>query len=209
MNLATTMPEIPPHVLDLQNPPNERWAFGRHYGLKTPLLDWSRSPFIAAFWAFSDRVISENPDLEIPNPGMRIKTSGRDVVVWELSCANDLFEDGEFELIDNARYELHRQRAQTGVFTSLEHDNFTDIVSYLAYRGKGTHLERYVIPCSSEQDICVALSDLQRMNINFATLFPDPEGAAMQANMSLILDTAFKRASQDNPSWDAPPPVDC
>ena len=128
--LAAALPEIPKQTLKTDD---DWWSFGRHFGLHTPLLDWSRSPFIAAFWAFVDRVTSENPHLGSPNP-QGIMSSGPPVVVWELSCTNDVFVEGEFSFVDTVRYELHRQRAQVGVFTWLEHDEYINVESYLESR---------------------------------------------------------------------------
>ncbi len=176
---AAAMPEIP---LSKTDPDVDWWTFGRHYGLNTPLLDWSWSPFIAAFWAFADRMTRENPHLGGPSPQWPT-ASQSPVVVWELSRKDDTFVDEEFSLIDNVRYELHRQRAQQGIFTWLEHDKHIDIESYLAWRNLGHVLERYEIPYGSS--VGDAISDLMRMNIHYGTVYPDPEGAAKQANLGI------------------------
>ena len=204
--LVSTMPNMPDHT----NWNNlDWWGFGRHFGLHTPLLDWSKSPFIAAFWAFSGRVFSETTPSEtfMYSP----MTSKDPVVVWELACSQEIGETGVFGVIDNVKYELHRQRAQIGVFTLLNHREFTDLESYLASKEYGNRkmswrLERYEIPCSSKEEAALSLSDLNRMNINYATVFPDSEGAALQANFaSHWFEMETNLGPREKPSWDSPP----
>lgn len=43
----------------LHLPVYEYWAYLRHHGFPSPLLDWTYSPYIAAFFAFSEKIDSE------------------------------------------------------------------------------------------------------------------------------------------------------
>ena len=178
--LTKTMHGIP---LQQSDPDEDWWAFGRHYGLNTPLLDWSRNPYIAAFWAFSERLIYENPHLAPiggPTPNAKSDSSGP-VVVWELLCSDTVFSPEDFRFIDNVRFEFHRQSAQKGVFTWLEHYEHTDVESYLSSKDCASFLSRHEIFLSNSID---ALSDLDKTGINYGSVFPDSDGAARQSIFS-------------------------
>jgi hypothetical protein len=56
-------PELLYRLGDLFPPPLYRYmAYLRHFAFPSPLLDWSRSPFVAAFFAFRDDPSDEKPE---------------------------------------------------------------------------------------------------------------------------------------------------
>ena len=156
------------------------WALGRHHGLNTPLLDWSRSPYVSAFFAFSEH-------LRLRESGVAV---GDTVAVWALSNWRGLLVPGEFELVAPRSFSNPRQRAQRGVFTRLTHQRCFDLESYLAARSEDGCLTLWEVPAV---EAAVALDDLRMANITPGTLFPDLNGAATEANAAYeaVFDAAL------------------
>lgn len=160
---------------------NDWWALGRHHGLITPLLDWTRSPYVAAFFAFFDLADHKAPGFKSGMHSRSPLASTSDIVaVWQLVEQDGMTVDNEFEVVTSRVDFAQRQKSQQGLFTLLSHDVHTDVEAYLTSRGLGHLLSRYEI---SGRDINKALSDLNLMNINPSTLFPDLDGAASMANL--------------------------
>lgn len=160
------------------------WTLGRHFGLVTPLLDWSRSPYVAAFFAFTGLLERQSPGSTttgaINVPGV-LENSEIPLAIWSLA----IDEPHEHLRVVQSRSDMgHRQRAQRGVFTRLDHETFLSTEDYLESLCPSTPpLCKYIVPGRAAPE---ALTELRMMNITFATLFPDLTGAALQANFEMV-----------------------
>lgn len=164
----------------------EWWALGQHHGLATPLLDWSLSPFVAAFFAFEEE-----------KEGKFRRT------IWALSTIsiqkkNQEFDDDSIYPRDGIRLVMPRTDenprliSQAGIFTISP--SGIDIEQWIRKQYKGDkhiRLRKVTIPNHERETVLKALN---RMNINHATLFPDLIGASKYCNLSLSVEHYQSRA---------------
>jgi FRG domain len=195
-DLAVGLPSIRSREMD----DLDWWAVGRHHGLVTPLLDWTRSPYVAAFFAFSGLA-------EILCPGITTRgdiapqafldvSSEAQAAIWAFQIGDEIAEDQNLQVL-NPRIDIgHRQRAQRGLFTRLKHRVHFDLEAYLeSLKLAEPALTKFIVPGSEAPR---ALTELRMMNLTFATLFPDLEGAALQANFEAVaLPLMALAASED------------
>ena len=158
---------------------NEWWALGQHFGLKTPLLDWTESPYVAAYFAFKSEVITT-----------------ANVAVWMLAKnINDYPEVVKFTKTNQLEFlrpyldENARLLNQRGLFVrSPEMMCISEWVKQFQVSGN-IALAKVLIPASEK---IRALNSLDKMNINHLTLFPDLTGAAEYANFKLNESFKYK-----------------
>lgn len=182
------------------------WTLGRHYGLATPLLDWTRSPFVAAFFAFTGLLEQVSPGAttlgSVDILALCSPKSAEKVAIW--SFAIQSMESGPppgLEIVSSRTDIGHRQRAQRGVFTRLTNDTHLCLEDYLeSLQPKHPLLRKYIVPGWAASD---AIRDLRMMNITFATLFPDLTGAALQANFEMAMSTLDSLASLPSDIWNS------
>jgi hypothetical protein len=162
---------ITKHLFDL-NIPEQNGAFFnllQHHGYPTPLLDWSHSPFVAAFFAFRDRPIGTKDEGRV-----RIylfnnrKWTQKYPQVQNLDPCFPHLSVMEFISIDNPR--ALPQQAVTTV------TNIHDIESYLLQKHKESGIDfiRAIdIPASERES---PMADLQFMGITAGSMFPSIDG---------------------------------
>lgn len=163
---------------------NDWWALGQHNGLATPLLDWSRSPYVAAYFAYytPDSVDSERRAIFGLSPAWTVERSDAILAKWKderrapiVEFVTPLTDDNPRLINQSALF----TRAPDGIdLESWVAANITPTDPYL-------RLVKITVP---DTDRSLALRLLNRMNINHLTLFPDLYGAAKFVNLDLMID---------------------
>jgi len=176
------------------NPPliedeNDWWALGQHFGLSTPLLDWTTSPFVGAFFAFvqdgesrADRT-EHRAVFALHEPLVREKS---DRVNVRLGRGPGYSLHTGIEFVRPQSDENPRLLNQGGLFTRCPDGD--DIESWVRCNFEGENdgyvLMKILIP-DRDRDLC--LRDLNRMNINHLSLFPDLYGASQYCNLHRLI----------------------
>jgi hypothetical protein len=154
------------------------WALGRHFGLRTPLLDWTDKPFIALFFAVTDlisRLERTAGDLGA------LKVSGASCAVFRLELCDPIeaLSSRGLKTIRPEVDELSRMHGQRGLFTWLESAEYLDLESFLQHHGASSYLTKFVLP---DKLAIEAYRDLCNFGIDWRVLYPDLTGAALAAN---------------------------
>lgn len=150
---------------DIWTDRNRTLALAQHHGVPTRLVDWTESPYVAAFFAFGSGLSSREDD---PH-----------VAIWCLDthCAAWAPQSG-VEIINVPSYDNLRLRTQLGWFTLLTapYSTLEQHVSFCPDAEQA--LRQFRLPVTEAR---LALSDLEMMGMSYSKIFPGLDGCARTA----------------------------
>ncbi|VVE72969.1 FRG domain-containing protein [Pandoraea pnomenusa] len=156
-------------------------AFAQHHGLPTPMLDWSSSPYVAAFFAFSDWLTA--PENKRPK---RVRVYAlHTAAMLDITRPTHLSAlEPAVALIGASARDNRRMYAQQG---HLMLSNVVDLEQWLVSEG-GTRKTEILTAIDIDGQVAEeALRDLRFMGLTAAMLFPDLDGACRGLKHQMLL----------------------
>lgn len=152
------------------------WAIGQHHGLATPLLDWTKSPYVSLFFSFEEESHEEDYRAVFALQAHALKNKNQ-----ELVNNGSLAEEDCIGIFSNQDPDNKRALNQSALFTNLPEN--TDLEEWVkrsySKNFNGTILLKLKVPNKGRFP---CLSSLNRMNINHHSLFPDMNGVCSFIN---------------------------
>lgn len=166
----------------------ELWAVGQHHELATPLLDWTRSPFVALFFSFLG---TDDPQWGQEGNALP-EAHSRSVYIINSEFIDDLDYDAKWpRIIEPSKDDHGRLVNQAGLFTIAPYGETLESSLLRSLEDSGLDVNepgevaKYLRKVHIPNDPIArqrCLQWLRKMNIHNASLFPDLIGAAKHCN---------------------------
>ncbi|MBW5804946.1 FRG domain-containing protein [Burkholderia sp. COPS] len=167
-------------------------GLAQHHGLPTPLLDWTDSPYIAAFFAFSDAL--ENRSSRPNATRVRVYGLTRSFVErFSPPIVTVPFLEPYVCFLQVSPRDNPRLYAQQGRFLASNVGNIEQFICNIERHYEARYLMAAEVPVSFASE---ALEDLAFMGLTAASLFPGLDGVCRMMRHAMV----FRREALPTPA---------
>ena len=171
----------PAHLSD-----NEWWALGQHFGLATPLLDWTLSPYVALYFAFAEPDHKAQTDHRVVFSLHRPEIKRRTTTLAKGTPG----ADNGITFFEPDSDENSRVLSQRGLFTISPVRRTIDAWVVENFKNPTSDILIKILVPNDDRKDCLRM--MNRMNINHLTLFPDLIGAAAFSNVHMDVPNYYR-----------------